>query len=111
MLDSLCGAIPTGKGGNPELIRESQRRRFADVQLVDKVIELDAKWRDGNAALLLPHSSFFCTAWLAGPCETNTALLDDAAVYKMERLKTEFNALNKEIGRLRKVHAIAMRMC
>ena len=25
------------KGGNPDLVRESQRRRFADVSLVDKV--------------------------------------------------------------------------
>nr|6BLJ_A Chain A, Serine-tRNA ligase [Naegleria fowleri]6BLJ_B Chain B, Serine-tRNA ligase [Naegleria fowleri]6BLJ_C Chain C, Serine-tRNA ligase [Naegleria fowleri] len=33
------------KGGNPEIIRESQRRRFADVTLVDKVIELDEVWR------------------------------------------------------------------
>ncbi|KAL3651432.1 hypothetical protein CASFOL_004434 [Castilleja foliolosa] len=33
------------KGGNPEKIRESQRRRFADVGLVDEVIELDKAWR------------------------------------------------------------------
>jgi hypothetical protein len=37
----------TEKGGNPEAVRESQRRRFADVSLVDKVIELDAEWRQG----------------------------------------------------------------
>jgi len=35
------------KGGDPEVIRESQRRRFADVSLVDKVLELDSKWREG----------------------------------------------------------------
>ena len=35
------------KGGNPELIRESQRRRYADVSLVDQVIELDNEWRNG----------------------------------------------------------------
>lgn len=33
------------RGGNPELVRESQRRRFKDVTLVDKVIEQDAEWR------------------------------------------------------------------
>ncbi|KAI3458812.1 hypothetical protein Pfo_015475 [Paulownia fortunei] len=33
------------KGGNPEKIRESQRRRFANVDLVDEVIELDKVWR------------------------------------------------------------------
>ncbi|GFR40484.1 hypothetical protein Agub_g1051 [Astrephomene gubernaculifera] len=35
----------TEKGGDPEVVRESQRRRFADVTLVDKVIELDSEWR------------------------------------------------------------------
>lgn len=35
----------TEKGGNPDLVRESQRRRFKDVAVVDKVIELDAEWR------------------------------------------------------------------
>ena len=29
------------KGGDPEKVRESQRRRFADVALVDKVIAED----------------------------------------------------------------------
>ncbi|KAI3860029.1 hypothetical protein MKW92_028811 [Papaver armeniacum] len=33
------------KGGNPEIIRESQRRRFASVELVDEVIRLDKEWR------------------------------------------------------------------
>lgn len=33
------------KGGNPEKIRESQRRRFANVDLVDEVIQLDQVWR------------------------------------------------------------------
>jgi seryl-tRNA synthetase len=32
------------KGGNPEIIKESQRRRFASVELIDNVIELDKVW-------------------------------------------------------------------
>ena len=32
------------KGGNPEKIRESQRRRHASVELVDEIIELDRSW-------------------------------------------------------------------
>ena len=32
-------------GGNPEVIKESQRRRFASVELVDEIIENDEKWR------------------------------------------------------------------
>lgn len=38
----------TDKGGNPELVRESQRRRFADVRLVDKVLQHDEEWRKGE---------------------------------------------------------------
>ena len=33
------------RGGNPELVRESQKRRGKDVTLVDQVLELDKKWR------------------------------------------------------------------
>lgn len=33
------------KGGNPELIRTSQRNRFKNVQLVDDVINADVEWR------------------------------------------------------------------
>ncbi|KAI1733297.1 tRNA synthetase class II core domain (G, h, p, S and t) domain-containing protein [Ditylenchus destructor] len=33
------------KGGNPDIIRESQKKRFKDATLVDKVIEVDEKWR------------------------------------------------------------------
>jgi len=33
------------KGHNPEIIRESQRRRDASVEVVDEVIKLDKEWR------------------------------------------------------------------
>jgi len=33
------------KGGDPEKIRESQRKRFKDVTLVDRVVEADTRWR------------------------------------------------------------------
>jgi seryl-tRNA synthetase len=42
------------KGGNPELVRESQRRRNAKVELVDIVIDLDQRWRKGRRSR---HSS------------------------------------------------------
>jgi seryl-tRNA synthetase len=32
------------KGGDPEAVRESERRRFRDGKLVDQVLELDAQW-------------------------------------------------------------------
>jgi len=36
------------KGGNPEMIRESQRRRYAPVEDVDLVIAADQAWRAGS---------------------------------------------------------------
>jgi seryl-tRNA synthetase len=41
------------KGGNPDIIRESQRRRFAKVELVDEVIKIDKEWRKRNLSLSL----------------------------------------------------------
>lgn len=32
-------------GGNPDLIRESQRRRFQSVEVVDDIIQKDERWR------------------------------------------------------------------
>ncbi|KAL6559321.1 hypothetical protein OROGR_004438 [Orobanche gracilis] len=39
------------KGGDPEKIRVSQRRRFADADLVDEVIKLDQTWRQRQFGL------------------------------------------------------------
>lgn len=36
------------KGGDPEKIKESQKKRYAKVELVDEVIELDQEWRKGR---------------------------------------------------------------
>jgi hypothetical protein len=38
-------------GGNPDVIRESQRRRFASVELVDEIIAKDEKWRKLTGAI------------------------------------------------------------
>ena len=39
MLDIVLFRVD--QGGDPEIVRESQRRRYADVTLVDQVIEID----------------------------------------------------------------------
>ena len=41
------------RGGDPEKIRESQRRRFADVEIVDEVIALWEDHRRVRANILL----------------------------------------------------------
>ena len=35
------------KGGNPDKIRENQRKRFSDVSMVDKIVQADENWRKG----------------------------------------------------------------
>jgi len=34
------------KGGNPDTIKESQKKRYKDVTIVDKIVEIDNKWRE-----------------------------------------------------------------
>ena len=50
MLDIVL--LRKDQGGNPDLVRESQRRRYADVTLVDKVIEYDEEWRQSASVSL-----------------------------------------------------------
>lgn len=50
-LSLLRHGLPADQGGDPEIIRESQRRRFADVGLVDRVLELDLEWRKARGDL------------------------------------------------------------
>lgn len=38
---------------NPEIIKESEKKRFRDIKIVDKVIELDKKWRELDKKLSL----------------------------------------------------------
>lgn len=35
----------TDKGGNPDKIRENQKKRYKDVTLVDTIVERDTTWR------------------------------------------------------------------
>ena len=41
------------KGGNPEAVKESQRKRGDSVELIDEIISLDRDWVKGNSMLLL----------------------------------------------------------
>jgi hypothetical protein len=47
-LKKVCAFTLIFKGGDPELVRQSQAKRFADVTLVDKVIEIDGITRTGK---------------------------------------------------------------
>jgi len=36
------------KGGNPDLIKESQKKRGASVEIVDEIVDLDNQWVKGT---------------------------------------------------------------
>ena len=49
MLD--INAFRVDKGGNPQLIKDSQKKRGESEQLVDDIIALDAEWVVCNTKL------------------------------------------------------------
>lgn len=46
MLDLLL--LRKDKGGNTELLFESQKKRFKDTTIIDQCIEIYEKWRERN---------------------------------------------------------------
>lgn len=78
------------RGGNPEAIRESQRRRFASVEVVDEIISLFEDHRKSN----VPHSlmRFF-----------QPAHVDVTAQYGATQLNGKINELQKQIAKKKKV--------
>ena len=49
------------KGGNPEKVRENQKKRFKDVSMVDKVLQSDEKWRKGAKNDIFAYFIYFST--------------------------------------------------
>lgn len=45
------------QGGDPDIVRASQKKRYADVTLVDKVIEYDTEWRQTRGNLDLANKA------------------------------------------------------
>jgi hypothetical protein len=45
--------VQTDKGGNPDVVRESQKKRGASVELVDEVIAIFAEHKQGMWICLL----------------------------------------------------------
>lgn len=52
------------KGGNPDKIRESQRRRCAKVELVDEVIDLDREWLKCKGFQKMPLFPIIILMWV-----------------------------------------------
>ena len=58
------------KGGDPAKVKANQQRRFADPDLVDKVVASDEAWRQGkwqgSGAVPKTAGRKKCVRWLAG---------------------------------------------
>jgi seryl-tRNA synthetase len=77
------------KGGNPEKIKESQRRRYAPEEAVDEVIAL---YEDHRKSTSLCANSSIMSA--------NLNLL--AAQYSATQINTKINEVQKQIGTKKK---------
>jgi hypothetical protein len=56
------------RGGNPEKIRESQRRRFASVEVVDEIISLFEDHRKSELFLPITQSIWIYGRYNANRC-------------------------------------------
>lgn len=69
------------KGGDPDKIRENQRKRFKDTTLVDKVVEHDTEWRKvRHNADLLNKLKNVCSKEIGDKMKKKEPVGDDSAV-------------------------------
>ena len=52
------------QGGDPEKVRENQRKRFKDPTSVDKIIELDNSWRQARSLPMIFLKMLNCLVML-----------------------------------------------
>ena len=91
---------------DPEVVRQSQRKRFADEGLVDRVIELDSKWRKCESDLFTGDALMY--GWFS---LVNLKPHLPVVQYQAETLSKEFNSINKYIAALRKVTFFEIYQC
>lgn len=77
------------RGGNPEAIRESQRRRNAPEEVVDEVIALYEEHRKSSIIQESSSSTMLTQSYVAN--------------YAASQINTKINTTQKEIGAKRKV--------
>jgi seryl-tRNA synthetase len=51
MLDLIL--IRPTEGGNPEIVYESQKKRYKSTEIIDKCIDLDKEWKTSKHLLTL----------------------------------------------------------
>lgn len=76
------------RGGNPEIVKESQRRRGASVEIVDEIIALYKEW---------VKSTHWLQQTCLSPCWPGPIL--SIAQFQSDQKNKEINAIQKEIGK------------
>ncbi|KAF8428567.1 hypothetical protein EV426DRAFT_584840 [Tirmania nivea] len=108
MLDIL--SFIEEKGGNPELIRESQRRRHAPVEVVDQVISLYDGWRRAQFAVDQKNKEINTIQKEIGQKRKNKEPADELIAkktqFEAEKKELEGVAAEKEVELRRKVASI-----
>lgn len=80
------------RGGNPEIVKESQRRRGAPVEIVDEIIALYKEWVKST-----PHNTALnCTRRFSWRF---IFFPSHVAQFQSEQKNKEINAIQKEIGK------------
>lgn len=92
MLDIVL--LRKDQGGNPDLVRESQRRRYADAGLVDQVIGYDEEWRQSVLRTRPPLRH--------APDAADRGPGSRAARGALDLAKKDKNAVQKKIGEFMK---------
>ena len=92
------------KGGAPERIRESLRRRFKDPVVVDEVIALDQECRLRNFLILFSSFYQLFSSWGF----YIVLLFKCVGQYELDNLRKDFNKINKEVAKLKIVSLITI---
>ncbi|VDN97271.1 unnamed protein product [Rodentolepis nana] len=71
------------KGGDPEIIKKSQKDRYKDPSVVDKIIDLDEQWRKARYACdRLNRSKNTCSKTIGRKIKAKAPAGDDASLPK-----------------------------
>ena len=103
------------KGGDPEKVRESQRKRFKDPSYVDKVIEADTKWRKcefASSAPAQPMSKVVMEHMSCVLSSVHTLACPPLSVrFQVDHWNKLKNLCSKEIGTKMKVCCVCVCVC
>ena len=63
------------KGGNPQEVKENQRKRYSDESIVDKIVAADENWRKGIVKAHPSSQVILIIIWLLSNMILHDAIL------------------------------------